>query len=112
LDNASLRSNAVTLAGSATTTILDSSNTISIALNVTFEYLISDLGGDDMRAGTFMAITDGTSVRLTETMTTDIGDTSDVEIVARVNANKLRIEGINSNGANYYLYYISRELSF
>ena len=65
-----------------------------------------------MRAGTFMAITDGSSVNITETMTTDIGDTSDVEITASVNSGKLRISGVNSNGANYYMIYISRELYF
>jgi hypothetical protein len=112
LDAANLRSNAVTLIGSTTTTILDSTNSINISLNVTFEYLITDIGGNDMRAGTFMAITDGSSVNITETMTTDIGDTSDVEITASVNSGKLRISGVNSNGANYYMIYISRELYF
>jgi len=75
-----------------------------------------DIDAQNMRGGTFMAITNGTSTKVTETMTTDFGDTSDVELTATLisgASDKLRIQGVNNDASNnYFIIYIARELSF
>jgi hypothetical protein len=61
-----------------------------------------------------MAVTNNTSVKVTETMTTDFGDTSDIELEGTLTGGgDLRLQGVNNNAsANYFIIYIARELSF
>jgi len=82
-------------------------------MGITLEYIIMDIDAQNMRGGTFMAVTNNTSVKLTETMTTDFGDTSDLTLTATLSGNKLRLQGVNADASNnYYIIYIARELSF
>ena len=82
-------------------------------MGITLEYIIMDLDAINMRGGTFMAVTNNTSVKLTETMTTDFGDTSDLTLTATLSGSKLRLQGVNADASNnYYIIYIARELSF
>ena len=71
-----------------------------------------DIDANNMRGGTFMAITNNSSTRITETMTQDFGDTSDVELTATISGSNLRLQGVNNGASNYYIIYIARELSF
>jgi len=71
-----------------------------------------DIDANNMRGGTFMAITNNSSTRITETMTQDFGDTSNVELTATISGNNLRLQGVNNGASNYYIIYIARELSF
>ena len=82
-------------------------------MGITIEYIIMDIDASNMRGGTFMAVTNNTSVKLTETMTTDFGDTSVIELTATLAGSKLRLQGVNNDAVNnYYIIYIARELSF
>ena len=82
-------------------------------MGITIEYIIMDIDATNMRGGTFMAVTNNTSVKVTETMTTDFGDTSDIELEGTLSGNDLRLQGVNNNAStNYFIIYIARELSF
>jgi hypothetical protein len=82
-------------------------------MGITIEYIIMDLDAGNMRGGTFMAVTNNTSVKVTETMTTDFGDTSDIELEGTLSGSKLRLQGVNNDPTNnYFIIYIARELSF
>jgi hypothetical protein len=85
-------------------------------MGITLEYIIMNGDGSNMRGGTFMAITNNTSTKVTETMTTDFGDTSVIELTATLisgASDKLRIQGVNDDASNnYFIIYIARELSF
>ena len=52
--------------------------------------------------------------RITETMTTDFGDTSGIELTATTTStpDKLRIQGVNNSGSNFYIIYIARVIKF
>jgi len=82
-------------------------------MGITLEYIIMTIDATNMRGGTFMAVTNNTSVKLTETMTTDFGDTSDLTLTATLSGSKLRLQGVNADTSNnYFIIYIARELSF
>jgi hypothetical protein len=62
-----------------------------------FEYSIKS--GSNARAGTIMAIQNGSSVNFTETTTTDIGSTSAVSFTVVVTGSNFALTGSSSTGA-------------
>ena len=70
-----INSNLVTSSSTTTTVLSVSGTTYEAAF---FDYLIKN--GTNVRAGTVMAVHDGTNVEFNETSTVDLGDTSDVTL--------------------------------
>ena len=62
-----------------------------------FEYSIKS--GSNARAGTIMAIQDGSTVNFTETTTTDIGDTTAVSFTVLVTGSNIALTGSSTSGA-------------
>jgi len=62
-----------------------------------FEYSIKS--GSNARAGTIMAIQAGSSVRFTETTTTDIGNTTSVSFTVLVSGSNLALTGSSTTGS-------------
>jgi hypothetical protein len=54
-----------------------------------FDYIVKN--GSNLRAGTVMAVHDGTDVSFTETSTQDLGDTSQVELSVDLSSGNLRL---------------------
>ena len=64
---------------------------------VFFDYVIKQTTAD-MRAGTIMAVTNGSTVEFTETSTLDIGNTSMVTLSADINAGNVRLLALSPSG--------------
>ena len=64
---------------------------------VFFDYVIKQ-STTDMRAGTVMVVTNGTTAEFTETSTLDIGNTSMVILTADINAGNVRLLALSPSG--------------
>jgi hypothetical protein len=64
---------------------------------VFFDYVIKQ-STTDMRAGTLMVVTNGTTAEFTETSTLDIGNTSMVILTADINAGNVRLLALSPSG--------------
>lgn len=87
------------LKGQATTII----GTVSVATagsstgeGVFFDYVISN--GTNMRAGTVMAVSNGSTVRFAEQATTDIGNTSNVILQCSQAAGNITLQAVDTTG--------------
>ena len=65
---------------------------------VFFDYVIKTQTGTNLRAGTVMAVHDGTNVEYTETSTNDIGDTSAFVFVVNILSGNVRLLGSATTG--------------
>ena len=86
------------VADGGTTTL--ASYTTATETAVFFDYKIYN-GTTDLRAGTVMAITNGSTVAYTEYSTGDIGDTSGVTMAADYASGAVRLRATNNAGATY-----------
>jgi len=82
--------------GSGTHTIASISATNVDA--VFFDYVIKN-STTDLRAGTVMAVTNGSTVEYTDISTTDIGDTSKITMLADVSGGNIRLRASIDTGA-------------
>jgi hypothetical protein len=87
IDNASVTS------ATTTTTVASVSGTTYAA--VFFDYVIYK--SSNIRAGTVVACSDGTSVSFTETSTTDLGDTSDVTLAVDYSSSNFRLRATTTS---------------
>jgi hypothetical protein len=82
--------------GSGTHTIASISATNVDA--VFFDYVIKN-STTDLRAGTVLAVTNGSTVEYTDISTTDIGDTSKITMLADVSGGNIRLRASIDTGA-------------
>jgi hypothetical protein len=87
IDNASVTS------ATTTTTVASVSGTTYAA--VFFDYVIYK--SSNIRAGTVVACSDGTTVSFTETSTTDLGDTSDVTLAVDLSSSNFRLRATTAS---------------
>ena len=87
-----IETSAVTSA-TTTTTVASISGTTYAA--VFFDYVI--FKSSNIRAGTVVACSDGTSVSFTETSTTDLGDTSDVTLAVDLSSSNFRLRATTTS---------------
>ena len=87
-----------TVAASSVTTI--ASYTSAAAVAVYFDYRIND-ATTNLRAGTVMAISNGSTVAYTEYSTGDIGDTSAVILSVDYSGGAIRLRAQNDAGASF-----------
>ena len=87
IDNASVTS------ATTTTTVASVSGATYAA--VFFDYVIYK--SSNIRAGTVVACSDGTSVSFTETSTTDLGDTSDVTLAVDLSSSNFRLRATTAS---------------
>ena len=86
-----------TVAGAGATTTI-ASYTSAAAVAVYFDYRISD-ATTNLRAGTVMAISNGSTVAYTEYSTGDIGDTSAVTLSVDYSGGAIRLRALNDAGS-------------
>jgi hypothetical protein len=65
---------------------------------VFFDYVVKQ-STTDMRAGTLMVVTNGSTVEYTEVSTLDIGNTSMVYLTADINGGQVRLRAVATSGA-------------
>lgn len=87
-----------TVTDATTTTIASYASTATVA--VYFDYKITN-STTDLRAGTVMAISNGSTVAFTEYSTGDIGDTSAVTLSVDYSSSTIRLRATNNSGVNY-----------
>jgi len=87
----------VSIVSAQTASLYQQSNTIN---NSIFgKYMLND--GVNYRAGNIVAIYTTSSIKLTETCTADIGDTTLITINAELSASTIKIIAINNGGTNF-----------
>jgi len=89
----SLTTSASVTSASTTTHVVGVSSTDYSSIFV--EYLIKN--GTNVRAGTFVAIHDGTNVEFNETSTVDLGDTSDVTLFADLASSAINMKATTTS---------------
>lgn len=81
---------ALTAVGTGAAAPIVSVSAASVAASLHMDYIIAN-GTTNVRAGTFVVVTNGTEAKYNETSTADIGNTSTATLSARVNTGKVEI---------------------